>query len=308
MITLYELNEVFDISGTLLTTRRSRAALPWESTKDAGLWALYLYNHSGEKWISPIVNKMLTDGELSSANKTTIANIISDMYTDNWTKLYDAMFAEYNPIENYNRVELRTGTETLTDTPHNWQKTNITGASGGTQTETQTPTNWQKTSVTGATSELNTETQTPTNWTKTNARLASNNEETTEHGIYGFNSASAVNADTETTTAASEETETQAGTYETETLKEADTHTDTETQTGTYTTQTITADNARTDSETQSGTFEHETEYDTDTRISGNIGVTTTQQMIEQELLLREHNFYDRVFADIDKVLTLDIY
>lgn len=42
---------------------------------------------------------------------------------------------------------------------------------------------------------------------------------------------------------------------------------------------------------------------------SGNIGVTTTQQMIEQERNLLFYNyFYDTIFSDIDRYLVLSIY
>lgn len=41
---------------------------------------------------------------------------------------------------------------------------------------------------------------------------------------------------------------------------------------------------------------------------SGNIGVTTSQQMIESERNLWMWNFYEQIFKDIDSVLTLKIY
>ena len=41
---------------------------------------------------------------------------------------------------------------------------------------------------------------------------------------------------------------------------------------------------------------------------AGNIGVTTSQQMIESERNLWLWNFFDSVFADIDKILVLRIY
>lgn len=42
---------------------------------------------------------------------------------------------------------------------------------------------------------------------------------------------------------------------------------------------------------------------------SGNIGVTTSQQMIEAEIALRmKSNFYDLVYRDCDSVLALQIY
>ena len=44
------------------------------------------------------------------------------------------------------------------------------------------------------------------------------------------------------------------------------------------------------------------------TNRSGNIGVTTTQQMMESERNLWMWNFFDQVYKDIDSVLSLPIY
>ena len=41
---------------------------------------------------------------------------------------------------------------------------------------------------------------------------------------------------------------------------------------------------------------------------SGNIGVTTSQQMAESELALRKHHFFELVYEDCDEILTLPIY
>ena len=46
---------------------------------------------------------------------------------------------------------------------------------------------------------------------------------------------------------------------------------------------------------------------DTLTR-KGNIGVTSTQQLITQELELRKHDFYRMIYMDIDSILCLKIY
>ena len=40
----------------------------------------------------------------------------------------------------------------------------------------------------------------------------------------------------------------------------------------------------------------------------GNIGVTTSQQMLQSEIDLRKWDYYDNLFRDIDSVLALDIY
>lgn len=41
---------------------------------------------------------------------------------------------------------------------------------------------------------------------------------------------------------------------------------------------------------------------------SGNIGVTTSQQMLESELNLRKYDFFQQVFKDVDKILCSYIY
>ena len=41
---------------------------------------------------------------------------------------------------------------------------------------------------------------------------------------------------------------------------------------------------------------------------SGNIGVTTTQQMLESEIALWSWNFFEQIFSDIDKELALSVF
>lgn len=113
--------------------------------------------------------------------------------------------------------------------------------------------------------------------------LASN----TENAIYGFNSSSGVNSSDSGTTNTGTQTTGRDG--ETET-----TYNTTDAETGT---QSF-ADGG-TDTETRN--------YEL-TR-SGNIGVTTSQQMIQSERDLWMWNFFETVvFPDIDRVLTISIY
>ena len=58
--------------------------------------------------------------------------------------------------------------------------------------------------------------------------------------------------------------------------------------------------------DTEGGTTETEHGY-TKTR-SGNIGVTTSQQMLQQELEIRQHDFYLTAFQFMDKILTIPVY
>lgn len=59
---------------------------------------------------------------------------------------------------------------------------------------------------------------------------------------------------------------------------------------------------------TDSGSATSENQLTHSLSRSGNIGTTTTQQMLQSELELRNYNFYAQVFMDIDKYLALAIY
>lgn len=50
------------------------------------------------------------------------------------------------------------------------------------------------------------------------------------------------------------------------------------------------------------------TEHGYEKTRSGNIGVTTSQQMLQAELEIRTYDYYLSVFEDIDKVLTIPVY
>lgn len=100
------------------------------------------------------------------------------------------------------------------------------------------------------------------------------------NSLYGFNSSSAVPSDSQTGSNEGSETETRN-------LNEAHSGSDTQ-------------EDTRTDNLAK--TNEH-----TLTR-KGNIGVTTTQQMIQAERNLWQWKFFDQVFSDVDRVLTIPVY
>ena len=85
------------------------------------------------------------------------------------------------------------------------------------------------------------------------------------------------------------------------------TGTQTLTKTGTDTTNhDITESDSGTQTNTESGTNTDVRNYELNR--TGNIGVTTSQQMIEQERKLWEFNFVQIVYNDIDSVLTIGYY
>lgn len=97
-------------------------------------------------------------------------------------------------------------------------------------------------------------------------------DDTSNNQLWGFNSTDSVNSDKQT----------------------GDTTRDVE--------STIDNTHKNTDRETKDITS------DRTLKRSGNIGVTTSQQMIESERQLWLWNFFESVFSDIDKILVLKIY
>lgn len=156
-----------------------------------------------------------TEKSISITDLSVIVNqYIVPMYSDKWTRLYNAMFAEYNPIHNYDMTETETRTNDGTISTDNTQ------------------------SVTGS--------------------------GTANNQVYGYNSSEATPAESSNTNT---------------------------------TTTTTDTGNAKTSAD----------ESRSLTR-SGNIGVTTSAQMIEGELELRAKVYLGIVIADLDDALTLGIY
>lgn len=177
--------------------------VPWKNDITADILDLeYFGNHSGEKLISPLIEKMLENDTLTQARLQTLANILFAHNKNQWNKLYALYRLEYNPIENYSMVEAEDGTDTRTDNFEN--------------NTTNTDQQWAFNS---------------TDWNNVNK----NQNESTNAGT-------STNQNTRTLTR------------------------------------------------------------------SGNIGVTTSQQMMQSEIELWKWNFIEQMFADIDNLLTLKIY
>lgn len=156
-----------------------------------------------------------TEKSISTSDFGVIINqYVVPMYGEKWTRLYDALFAAYNPIHNYDMTESETKTNSGTITTDNTQTSN------GSTTQTV--------------------------------------------NIYGYNSSDATPANNNTGT--DDTTTTDKGSAETSA------------------------------SETRELTR------------AGNIGVTTSAQMIEGELNLRKTVFLGIVIEDLDDALTIGIY
>lgn len=251
------------IIGQGIFTALQLLEVPWQSEDiNATLDMDYHGNHSGDKYISPMVYKMLPEDTetLPAQTVNLIANVIFNLYNRNWSKLWATLTVDYNPIQNYDMTETMTDDETVTE----YGKSN-------TRTDNLTATR------TDDLAHVKTGTESD------NRDIIDN----TSNDIYGFNSSDESPADKTDTTRSDDNTHT----YNT---SESDTGTQTTANTGTQT-------DASTGSDTQTRNY-------TLTR-SGNIGVTTSQQMLQSERDLWLWNFFKHVvYPDIDRVLTIDIY
>lgn len=257
------LNDVFPewLTGGGIFSTLQKFPVPWKNENiSVALDMEYHGNISGEKIVSPLVEKIRDGDILTETEKTMLSTSILAVYGVNWGKQWETMSFEYDPIENYSMREEMTNdrivdeygkTRTRTD---NLQHTKTGTEQDGTDlTDTTTP------------------------------NLTTN----TSNGVYGFNSDSEVRTDSQSHTATGTNTNTRTGT-------DTRTYNTTDADTGTQT------DN--------DGGSDIRTRNYTLTR-SGNIGVTTSQQMIESERALWMWNFFRNVvFPDIDRVLTIQVY
>lgn len=159
-----------------------------------------------------------TETEIREEIESRYAELINAELLPNWERVYNALFSDYNPIENYRMIE---NEETDGDTK---RETNL--------------------SVSGSNSESN----------------------SNERKFNGFN--------TDSPKVVESSNGSSSGSNSQSTLGSEENNVD---------------------------TLHNEREL---TR-SGNIGVTTSQQMIESEINLRKHKFLNIVYADIDKLLFL---
>ena len=285
---------------------RTLPDLPWGSDLSLALRLdlLYIENHSGERYVSPILNR--SDDELTSSFKENVINAAYSIYKNKWTRLWEVNTAEFNPIENYDMTETHTGTDTGLKTPTGWKETETQTPTNWKETETQTPTNWKKTTTETPDEWAETTVQTPEEWTETTEGLKADNTSKSTGSVYAFNSATAVPSTESDTEVNSKQTKTQDGTYTTTHTQSGSRSTE-ESQEGTYQTETARSGSYQTET-SHTGTFEDKMTYNSTLHRSGNVGVTTSQQMLESSIKLWEWSFFETVFKDLDKILTLDTY
>ena len=332
----------------------------------------YYYSHSGDKYISPLVTRIMgSDDTLSDDKSNTLADMLLKICRPNWDKVYEALSVDYSPIENTDAYI----THNTSTTGRSSGTSNLTDSGtdnhmhSGSDTRTNTGTDTHALSGTDTTKDTGTDTMAKTGTEKNEGKVNETDyhhsyttdtesnpggTSTTQNQAYGFNSSEPSNDSKSVTTVNQTLTtihrtvsvqtdkdgnpvkdehgelikepgknsdEIDRKTSDTTTYNTVDTDTknltesteygrkDTETLDVTDTTnynssdnETINVSHAGTTSGENSGSEQYEEHR------HGNIGVTSNQQMISEELELRKRFFYETVFADLDKYLCLSIY
>ena len=200
-----------------------------------------------------------------------------------FSRMYEALRVEYSPIENYDRIEditreykdSGTDTETLT--------------LGSSTTSKHTGTDEETTTLGSSTTSTHTGTDTD----------SMEGGGSTEKGVSAYNEDGYTNREKDTETQNSTNTKQYDSTI-------TNTGSGTDTQKQTYD-STITNTGSGSDTtQTNYGKQRIETE---NTRIHGNIGVTTAQQMIESEMSLRaKYDIYKIIAREFEREFLLQIY
>lgn len=227
------LSEVLGDTQKIFTRIMTVHEVPWsedESITGALLDFEYLSNQSGDKIISPAVEKALSSGQLSDTSFNTLCDVAWMMYNKRWSRLWEILTAEFNPIENYSMTDTHTFEHGKVETNSGTDTTRRTG----TDTVTHTGDNENEVSAFNS-STYEDAAKVIQNTTDLDTR---NMNDALEHGHVITNSG----VDTERTTR------------------------------------------------------------------SGNIGITTSQQMAQSSIDLWKWNYFYDIFRDIDSIFTITTY
>lgn len=130
-----KLKDLYNLTNSVFSDLQT-LDVPWKSKNIATqLDIAYMGNQSGNKWVSPLVEQFIgTNGQISSADRGTIASVIYALNNENWTKLFNTLSFQYDPIENYSMTEIMTNDQTVTQYGKSETRTNnLTHAKTGTE-------------------------------------------------------------------------------------------------------------------------------------------------------------------------------
>lgn len=207
-----------------------------------------------------------------------------------WQKLYETTILEYDPIENYNRTEDFTDTETRNLETSKTETRNLIASNNETR-------NLQENNL-----ETRDLTSTANGTKETTDNDVQGGVNTTTKEVEGFNSTTKVIDSIETQDLGATNNKT-VNTTASETTTDTGTVDNAKTDTGTVNTD-MTDTGTISDVGDETGTVELKKVGNA----RGNIGVTTTQQMIEQERRVLEFNIYNYIVESFKKRFCIMVY
>ena len=215
----------------------------------------------------------LTDEE--KRNTVILAQMINERFGDKWNRIAEALADDYNPLENYNRIE----ESVITD--DGGKDGNNTRSFDNYKNEKTTEGGWKDNDTRGTTKggKVKTERDTHNRINGFDGQSAEGVPSDNQHIVETIDYAP--NSDDYTEQNSGDLTRSYQNYKETEkpTGKILDDYTET-----------------------------NGNERNINTNIHGNIGVMSSQNMLEQELAVRRNILWDIVLADIAEFLTLSIY
>ena len=258
-----------------------------------GIEYLQEYNEKHTEFDMLFLALRNTDKEIiplceNEETRNIIINSVLYLNDYKYRNLYRTTTQQYNPIENYDRMEEGSITDSMTKT--------------GTEQRNGTLSNIRSNNQELTNTKAGTEKQTTTN-NLTNTESIGQEKSITENGVKAFNNTDTYADDTKSTTTnnARENSSTATGTVENETTftdrTDSTSGTLSETENGT-TTDTLSFTN-RKDENVRS--FNNH-------RIHGNIGITTNAQLLEGERRLSYFAFMEIVYNDIINEITKGVW
>lgn len=306
------------IGDNSIFTRLSTHVLPWADDPDFNDLLLdfeYTKNFSGNKIVSPAVLKSLDPdtGELSTSDFNKLCDIVYMMYAKKWSRYWSVLTAEYDPIKNYDMEENEETNFGKKSTLSGTDTLNMTG------TDTHNHTGDDTTVLTGGHSNTHTGGYSDTHTggqTDTHTGSIADTGTTQANNVSGFNSSSLVPS-SETTNVGKNTR--NFNNEQMQTVYNADTMTrvhNADVEQINYNNETSKLTHGHSDAEVRNMSDSTiygkvDTASGKDTRKltrSGNIGVTTSQQMLESDIALWKWSFFYDVFKDIDTVFTISTY
>lgn len=249
---------------------------PWKSYIDGNTLDLDYYgNRSGNKMVSSLIEKLIVDDTISAANQEKIAKLVWFKYGNQWTKAWEAVIENYDPLNNYIMDK-----EEIVDETLKTDKSKTT-----TKETTEGGTNTKKNTGTVQTQE-----------TEDSDSMSENEyDSNTDNDIYGFNSADASNADKSHTV--QNNTSTNNSNVESNSIV-------TDNRTEVNERDLSSTDNIE---DVIDGTDKKDSVITT--KHKGLSGNATPQSMLEGEVRFRfDYNFFNSIFRDVDKILTTNIF